>query len=120
MTSRNKPITEETLNRMAQWFYEATPTIVYPTMTMKPDIVEGLRSALTREGIITGPLAVQKIIEAWNIEYMHDECPECEACADRAIAHARAHFLVSDQWILTSPTGDNAPFVAHKAIIERA
>lgn len=113
-------ITEEMLNRMAQYFYEATPTIVYPAMTMKEDIVEGLRAALVRTNIISAQKPIRQISEAWDIIYLHDSCPECEACADRAIAHARAHFLVSDQWTIRAYTGDGEPYTSHRAIIERA
>lgn len=105
--------TETDLNRMAQYFYEATPGIMYPTMTMKSEIVAGLRAALTRTGFIPQP-------SGWTIAYLHPDCTRCEACAELAIDSAKATGENSGSWQELVPGGDGQAAVGHRAVVERA
>jgi hypothetical protein len=111
-----KQINETDVNRMAQYFYEAvmpTGDVFFPSMTAKGTIVDGLKDALVRVGVAVVP------DNTWTIAYLHDGCPSCEACAEAAIDHANAHFLVSDSWTeLTNLGGVDS--IAHRAIVERA
>lgn len=36
--------------------------------------------------------------DSWEVNYLHPECPECEACAERAILRARHMGTHTETW----------------------
>lgn len=38
------------------------------------------------------------LVEAWNVEYLHEDCTPCEACADMAVEASRRNGSEREVW----------------------
>ncbi|QZD99186.1 hypothetical protein SEA_CAPTAINREX_58 [Microbacterium phage CaptainRex] len=86
------------INRLAQYLYEeigsAKEISLTMAMTGKPELVAVLEKALSRIGIrkVQAP-------DNWTVEYGHQDCAECEDCAEQAISYAKAAGTQSEQQV---------------------
>jgi len=109
-------ITDEQVNRLAQYLYEGiniSPDVrLVMDMTSKATLVNVLKQAMINAQIIPDG-------SNWNIQYMHQDCPQCEHAADLAVQDAQRKYLVSSSWTVMVPAGDGHPTVGHRAVVER-
>ncbi|QIG58146.1 hypothetical protein SEA_ZEPP_58 [Microbacterium phage Zepp] len=86
------------LNRLAQYFYEESDGrngyTINVLMSGKDGLVNALTAALSRIGIrkVQAP-------DNWTVEYGHQDCAECEDCAEQAISYAKAAGTQSEQQV---------------------
>lgn len=108
-------ITEQNLNRMAQYLYEgiqiAPDLTLIMDMTSKETLVRVLRLAMIRAGILTET-------DDWHVRYLHVECAICEHCAELAIDSAKATGSTGGSWTQLEYR-DNGSRVAHRSVVER-
>lgn len=93
-----KHVSTVDLNRLAQYVYEeigSAPDIsLVMHMSGKGELVNALEKALARIGI----RRVQQP-DSWKVWYAHQDCAECEGCAEQAISYAKAANSSSQQMV---------------------
>lgn len=100
------------LNRLAQYLYEeignAKEISLVMAMSGKSELVDTLEKALARLGIRKAQPG-----NAWNVDYAHPDCAECEDCAEQAISYAKAAGTKSEQMVKSA-------FGGHHGSVRRA
>jgi hypothetical protein len=116
-------------------------------MTRKPELVAALKRAIERvqeqqrrefeeslakitaawsqmtEGIAQAFADAAKATrkaEYWDVEYFHEDCPHCEACAEEAIKNAKERGTPSEVYNEMVPAAVTGwPTVGHSATVTR-
>jgi hypothetical protein len=55
----------------------------------------------------------------WEVTYAHEDCEQCEDCAEQAIRLATEHGLTEERWREMIPGPDGYPVVGHLATVKR-